>query len=110
MKRKIAILNLVFMALVQFTIGYKSFHVFSHHVEHKTHTEHSIKGKAIVSADTHEECSVCDFHFDFFIAPQQFCLKLDFPYTHIPYTYNSIEGHASFSGSLFTLRGPPALA
>lgn len=110
MKRKIAILNLVLMVVVQFTIAYKSFHAFSHHLEPKAHTEHSHGAKALVSAHSHEECSVCDFHFDFFIAPQQFFLKLGFPYTHIPYKYNSIEGYASFTGSLFALRAPPALA
>jgi hypothetical protein len=110
MKRKIAIFNLVLMALVQFTIAYKSFHAFSHHNHAEEHkTEHALKFKAELTADHHEDCKVCDFHFDFFTAPQQFFLKLHFPYYHIAYTFNVVEGYANFPGSLFSLRGPPAL-
>lgn len=110
MKRKIAIFNLVLMALVQFTIAFKSFHAFSHHNHAEEHkTAHALKYKAELTADNHEDCKVCDFHFDFFTAPQQFFLKLHFPYYHIAYTFNVVEGFANFPGSLFSLRGPPAL-
>lgn len=110
MKRKFAIFNLALMALVQLTIAYQSFHAFSHqHV----HEHHEIKKEAKhFSAHDHEheeDCSICDFHFDYFIAPQEFCCRLDFPFKPIPYSFSSIEGNTAFAGSLYAHRGPPSL-
>jgi len=114
MKRKFAIFNLALMALVQLTIAYQSFHAFSHtHEPFAHHKELKKETKQLVSADNHEheeDCSVCDFHFDYFIQPQQFCLRLDFPFTQIPYRFNSVENNvAAFAGSLFSHRGPPTV-
>jgi len=113
MKRQFAIFNLVLMAIVQFTIGYQSLHAFSHEHHAETHTVQQLKKeyKHTVAAVDHddEDCSVCHFHFDFFVAPTQFFLKLDFPYKSIPYTFSSKESNAFFAGSLFALRAPPAL-
>jgi hypothetical protein len=110
MKRKFALFNLVLMVLVLFATAYQSFHAFSHeHIGH-LHEHHEKKAKHFSAHDqSHddEDCSVCDFHFDFFTAPPQFCLRLDFPFKAIPYTFNSIEGEVNFCGSLFALRGPP---
>lgn len=111
MKRKFAIFNLALMALVQLTIAWQSFHAFSHTNDAFEHHELKKEAKQF-SANTHEheeDCSVCDFHFDYFIQPQQFCLRLDFPFKQIPYRFNSIEGPAAFAGSLFSHRGPPAV-
>lgn len=112
MKRKFAIFNLALMALVQLTIAYQSFHAFSHTHDAFEHHEHITLNKSAkqFSADTHEheeDCSVCDFHFDYFIQPQEFCLRLDFPFTQIPYRFSSVEGASAFAGSLFSHRGPP---
>ncbi|MGV3460308.1 MAG: hypothetical protein ACO1N9_07635 [Flavobacterium sp.] len=107
MKRKFAIFNLALMVLVLFATAYQSFHAFSHT---HNHSHHEKKAKHFSGADqSHddEDCSVCDFHFDFFTAPPQFCLRLYFPFKEIPYTFNSVEGSANFCGSLFDLRGPP---
>lgn len=113
MKRKFAIFNLALMALVQLTIAYQSFHAFSHSHEPFAHkTELKKEGKQLTADNTsHEEdCSVCDFHFDYFIQPQQFCLRLDFSFNEIPYRFNSIENVAmAFAGSLFSHRGPPSV-
>ena len=113
MKRKFAIFNLVLMTIVQFTIGYQSFHAFSHKHYAENHTASVLKKKFkhTVTANNHEneDCSVCDFHFDFFVAPAQFCLKLDFPFKSIPYTVAGKESNAFFAGSLFALRAPPSL-
>ena len=110
MKRKFAIFNLALMTLVLFATAYQSFHAFSHGLTAgHNHAHHEKKAKHFSGHDSHndEDCSVCDFHFDFFTAPPQFCLRLDFPFREIPYTFNSIEGSANFCGSLFALRGPP---
>jgi hypothetical protein len=113
MKRKFALFNLALMALVQLTIAYQSFHAFSHkHVaEQHTAQTQSKDAKHTLTADIHQgedNCAVCDFHFDFFVAPPQFCLTLDFAFTPIPYSYSSKESATFFSGSLFALRAPPA--
>lgn len=112
MKRKFAIFNLALMALVQLTIAFQSFHAFSH--THNAYAHHELKKEAKQFSANHEhedeDCSVCDFHFDYFIQPQQFCLRLDFPFQEIPYRFNSIENAATaFAGSLFSHRGPPTL-
>jgi hypothetical protein len=116
MKRKFAIFNLALMAVVLLTTAYQSFHAFSHQhfAAGHNHEHHEVKKQAKqFSAADHEhedeDCSICDFHFDYFVAPQQFCLRLDFPFKEIPYTFSSIEGTANFAGSLFAHRGPPAI-
>lgn len=112
MKRKFAIFNLALMAVVLLATAYQSFHAFSHNhfAEAAHHHTHKKEAKHF-GMDSHdhedEDCSVCDFHFDYFVAPQEFCLRLDFPYHPIPYRFSSIEGSAAFAGSLFAHRGPP---
>lgn len=112
MKRKFAIFNLALMAVVLLTTAYQSFHAFSHSHKGHDHAQHETKkeGKHFGAHQEHDEehCSVLDFHFDYFVAPQEFFLRFDFPFKEIPYTFSSIEGTANFAGSLFAHRGPPA--
>lgn len=115
MKRRFAIFNLALMAVVQFAIAFQSFHAFTHHHdhehEHKHHHTTALKHKAdVAAADDEHSCSVCDFHFDFFTAPNQFYLKLDFAFFEIPYQFKTTEEPVTFCGSLFALRAPPALS
>lgn len=110
MKRRFAILNMILMAVVLFTTAWHSVHAFSH--EHFEHSKHQSKkqGTQFIALDhEHEHCTTCDFHFDYFIAPQQFCLRLDFPFKPIPYSVGDKRDNIFFSGSLFALRAPPAL-
>jgi hypothetical protein len=97
------------MAVVLFTTAWHSFHAFSHEHHEVAHHHHLKKEVTHFSSDNHEDCSTCDFHFDYFVAPQQFCLRLDISYQPIPYTFSSIEGSACFGGSLFALRAPPTV-
>ncbi|MCW4470830.1 hypothetical protein OGH69_17810 [Flavobacterium sp. MFBS3-15] len=113
MKRKFAIFNLALMAVVLLATAYQSFHAFSHKHFAESGHHHTYKKEAKhfgMDSHGHEEddCSVCDFHFDYFVAPQEFCLRFDFPFKAIPYTFSSIEGSPAFAGSLFALRGPPS--
>jgi hypothetical protein len=108
MKRKFAIVNLALMAVVQLTIAWQSFHAFSH--EHSHAVPQKKESKQFSNNYSHEEdCSICDFHFDYFIAPQEFCCRLDFLFKPIPYSFSSIEGSAAFAGSLYAHRGPPVV-
>jgi len=114
MKRKFALFNLALMALVQLTIAYQSFHAFSHEHYAEQHTTQRLKKQSaqdLSENHTHnDDCDVCDFHFDFFVAPPQFCLGLSFAFTPIPYSYSTAENSVFFAGSLFALRAPPVLA
>ncbi|WP_417352438.1 hypothetical protein [Flavobacterium alkalisoli] len=116
MKRKFAIFNLALMAVVLLTTAFQSFHAFSHehyaagHYHKHTEVSKTVKqfsGTHNTQQHDDDDCYVCSFHFDFFVAPQQFCLRLYFPYKQIHYTFSSIEGSPSFAGSLFAHRGPP---
>jgi hypothetical protein len=115
MKRKFAIFNLALMAVVLFTTAYQSFHAFSHrHFAGQDSHHHEItKAAKQFAADDDsqddEDCSVCDFHFDYFVAPQEFCLTLEFPFKPIPYTFSATESNTFFAGSLFALRAPPVV-
>lgn len=114
MKRKFAIFNLVLMAVVLIATAYQSFHAFSHeHFAVHLHEHHELKKEKNLNTADHEhedqDCSTCDFHFDYFVAPQEFCLRLDFPLQPIPYTFSSKESNVFFAGSLFALRAPPVL-
>jgi hypothetical protein len=109
MKRKFAIFNLALMALVQLTIAYQSFHAFSHQHAHGQHeVKKESKQFSALDHEHEEDCSICDFHFDYFIAPQEFCCRLDFPFKPIPYSFSSIESNTAFAGSLYAHRGPPS--
>ena len=107
LKRKFALFNLALMALVQVTIAYQSFHAFTHEHAHHGFKKEAKHFSAVDHEQEEDDCSICDFHFDYFIAPQEFCLRLDFPFKPIPYSFNSVEGDTAFSGSLYAHRGPP---
>ncbi|WP_294823506.1 DUF2946 family protein [uncultured Flavobacterium sp.] len=115
MKRKFALFNLALMAVVLIATAYQSFHAFSHqyfaesihHHDHKKEARHF--GMDSHDHENDSDCSVCDFHFDYFVAPQEFCLSFDFPFKPIPYTFSSIENATAFAGSLFSHRGPPVV-
>jgi len=114
MKRKFALFNLALMALVQVAIAYQSFHAFTHKhpAENYTVAGHTKQSKELHTdhvTNDNGNCKVCDFHFDFFVAPQQFCLTLNFDFTPIPYSYASTESNTFFTGSLFALRAPPVV-
>ena len=110
MKRKFALFNLTLMALVLFTTAFQSFHAFTH--EHNTgrHSKKTGSHFDVNQSSGDDDCAICHFHFDFFTAPEQFCLRLNFSFKEIPYTFTVIEGTPSFNGSLFAHRGPPAIA
>lgn len=112
MKRRFAIFNLVLMAVVLLTTVYQSLHAFTHeHFEVHLHEHHEQKKAKQFSGVDHEHeedhCSTCDFHFDYFVAPQEFFLKLDFPFVPYHYSFSIVKANAFFAGSLFALRAPP---
>jgi hypothetical protein len=114
MKRKFAIVNLFLMAVVLIATAYQSFHAFSHeHFAVQLHQHGELKKEKQVSSSDHdhedEDCATCDFHFDYFVAPQEICLRLDFPFQPFHYSFSGKQSNSFFAGSLFALRAPPTL-
>lgn len=109
MKSKIATLNLYLMAAVLFTILFQSVHQYGELVadyfEQTEKSSHSHDGLSHQHSD--DDCSVCDFSFWYYLEPTVLTYRFDFPLKPIPYIYGETEIHSCFSGSLFSLRGPP---
>ena len=99
------------MAAVLFTILFQSVHRYGELIA--DYFEHS--KKEILSHDhlTHQhsddDCSVCDFNFWFYLEPSVLTYRFDFPLKPIPYQNYKPEYSTCFSGSLFSLRGPPQI-
>jgi len=109
MKKKLAILNLYLMSAVLFTILFQSLHTYRHLVaDYFDETEvchHSHDG--VSHQHSEESCSICDFHFWFYTQPEVLTYRFDFPIKPVPYLYQEQALITTFSGSLFSHRGPP---
>ena len=112
MKRNKLIVSLSMVFTVLFSILFQSFHTYEHlskqltekHCDHKynvsgteiTHQHHNI-----------DHCFVCHFAISSYLNPTQFSYKLRVASSEIPYFYIANENVISFSGSLYSHRGPP---
>lgn len=111
MKKKIAILNFVLMLSVVLAVSYQSLHIFLHH----NHTEKEIvtiqKTNTTFSKTITEkqDCHTCDFKFASFLSPENFAYSFFFPFKESPYSFSVKEALSFFTGSLYSLRGPPFL-
>lgn len=112
MKKKLVIVNLYLMMAVLFTILFQSVHTYRHliedYFEEPEHCDHSQNG--LSHHHNADDCSVCDFAFWYYIKPPIFNYRLYFPLKPVPYIYKEVEQISSFSGSLFSYRGPPQSA
>ena len=99
------------MAAVLFTILFQSVHRYGELVAN--YFEHSKKEFQSHDHLTHQhsddDCSVCDFNFWFYLEPSVLTYRFDFPIKPKPYLYSQTEINSCFSGSLFSLRGPPQI-
>ena len=109
MKKKLAILNLYLMSAVLFTILFQSLHTYEYlvadYVEETEVCHHSHDGFSHQHSE--DSCSICDFHFWFYTQPDVLTYRFDFPIKPVPYLYQEQAPISSFSGSLFSHRGPP---
>jgi hypothetical protein len=113
MKKRFAIINSALAVAVLFSMLLQSVHSFEHlrHVFSEKECHHQYTGQADISHQHHpfDECFVCEFTFSAFITPQTFSYSVYFTPEYIP--YNSAiptEAVFSFSGSSYSLRGPPS--
>jgi hypothetical protein len=109
MKKKLAILNLYLMSAVLFTILFQSLHTYQYlvadDVQETEVCHHSHDGFSHQHSE--EDCSICDFHFWFYIQPEVLTYRFDLPIKPVPYLIKEQAIISTFSGSLFSHRGPP---
>jgi hypothetical protein len=100
------------MIAVLFSMLLQSAHSFVHISElfSKKECHHQYTGQTEISHQHHpfDECFVCEFTFSAFITPQHFSYSFHTPQGIIPYFCTSTEIVFSFSGSSYSLRGPPS--
>jgi hypothetical protein len=108
MKKKLQFINLGLMLAVLFAVSYQSLHAFSHQVNEDFEYHQSKSNKNLVyKISEKEDCPVCDFKFAAFLSPEVFTFKFTPFYQNVTYLFSIPENIIAFSGSLYSLRGPP---
>ncbi|MBK0369296.1 hypothetical protein [Flavobacterium agrisoli] len=116
MKNKQLILSFTLAVTVLFSILFQSIHSYEHlkqqlaqvdchhHYNTANHTEITHKHHAF------EMCSVCHFSFSYSVAPQDFSFQVLHFQQLLSCAIIIPDGIISFSGSSYSLRGPPVIA
>jgi hypothetical protein len=112
MKKKQLIISLSLALTVLFSILFQSIHTYEHFIKQFLQTECHHKHNGTAAQITHQHhsfdtCKVCHFTFGTYVAPKSFAYKLLSNYKEVPYFYKTAKGILSFSGSLYSHRGPP---
>ncbi|MFV8360393.1 hypothetical protein [Flavobacterium sp. LS1P3] len=112
MKKNKLIVSLSLIVTVLFSMLFQSFHTYEHLEKQlskkQCHHKYNVTGTEI----THQHhkldhCYVCEFAFGSYITPKDFSYQLYSNSAEIPYFFTTAETVISFSGSLYSLRGPP---
>ena len=99
------------MLAVVFAICYQSLHYFSHHLRNDSehYHSHSKSSKNLVyKISEKEDCPICDFKFAAFLSSEIFTFQFIPFYQNVTYLFSIPENVIAFSGSLYSLRGPPS--
>ena len=111
MKRKQFILNLSLIVAVLFSIVFQSIDGIGHLKETFSQKEchHTYNSKAEFTHQHHnfDHCYVCQFGFSSFVTPTKYAYTFLAGNYKIPYFFTNSESVVSFSGSLYSHRGPP---
>jgi hypothetical protein len=112
MKKKQLIISLSLAVTVLFSILFQSLHTYGHFVKEFFQTECHHKHNGTTAQITHKHhsfdtCKVCHFTFGSYVAPKVLVYTLISNYKVAPYFYKTARAIVSFSGSLYSLRGPP---
>jgi hypothetical protein len=113
MKKKQLIISLSLAVAVLFSILFQSLHDYEHFVKLLSQTECHHKYNVTNTEITHqhhkyEQCVVCHLSFGSYISPEIVTYKFQSDYKLIPYFFTTSEKVIPFTGSLYSLRGPPA--
>ncbi|WP_339835128.1 hypothetical protein [uncultured Flavobacterium sp.] len=99
------------MLAVLFAVCYQSLHAFSHSVNDKfdhNHSHSKSEKNLVYKVSEKENCPVCDFKFAAFLSPEIFTFQFIPFYQNVRYLFSIPENIIAFSGSLYSLRGPPS--
>ncbi|OCB76655.1 hypothetical protein [Flavobacterium crassostreae] len=112
MKKKSLVLSLSLAMTVLFSILFQSLHTYAHFVAQFSQTECHHKPSNNTTEITHqhhafEQCTVCHFTLGNYVSPSVFSYVLHTNYKLIPYFLFNSPKVVSFSGSLYSYRGPP---
>lgn len=113
MKKKLVIVNLSLVMAVLFSILFQSLHSYEHlakqFAEKQCHHKYNIGKTEFTHHHTDfDHCFVCEFTLSNFISPDSFTFKLQTEQQEIPYFFHTTEASEYFSGSSYSLRGPPS--
>jgi len=111
MKKNKLIISLSLAIAVLFSILFQSIHTYEHLEKQlpqkQCHHKYSSSSEITHQHHNFDHCNVCEFSFGSYISPKQFSYQLYSTYKQIPYFIGAKETVLSFSGSLYSLRGPP---
>lgn len=97
------------MFSVLFAILFQSLHSYEHFLgDEITIVQQDSRQHDLHHNDhNHEKCFVCEFTFSSFLNGENSTFTLFFEFVKVPYQFPTPEIAAFFSGSSFSLRGPP---
>ncbi|PKB16975.1 hypothetical protein CLU82_2134 [Flavobacterium sp. 5] len=111
MKRKQLIINLSLVVAVLFSILFQSFDSIGHlqekFSEKQCHHAYNSSSEFTHQHHSFDHCYVCQFGFSSFITPIKYSYAFLAGNYNIPYFSTYAESIFSFSGSLYSHRGPP---
>lgn len=111
MKKKQLITSLFFAVAILFSILFQSFHGYEHMEKQlsqkECHHKYNSSSEITHQHKGFDHCFVCEFTFGSYISPKEFSYQLYPIHKEIPYFFKAEETILSFSGSLYSLRGPP---
>ena len=112
MKKNKLIVSLSLVVTVLFSMLFQSLHTYEHLAkqlsEKQCHHKYNVTGTEITHQHQKvDHCYVCEFALGSYITPKDFSYQLYSSSLEIPYFFTATETVISFSGSLYSLRGPP---
>ena len=112
MKKNKLIVSLSLVVTVLFSLLCQSLHTYEHLAkqlsEKQCHHKYNVTGTEITHQHQKvDHCYVCEFSFGSYITPKDFSYLVYSSSEEIPYFFIVPETVISFSGSLYSLRGPP---
>jgi hypothetical protein len=101
---------MMLMMAVLFTMLFQSVHVYRHWIaDASSDTEKCHHESSLHHHNSDDDCGLCDFSFWYYVQTDVFNYSFYFPQAQIPYLLKEVAVVFSFSGSIFSLRAPPAL-
>ena len=113
MQNKKLIISMSLVMTVLFSILFQSLHTYEHFVQQfadkECHHKKNNYGEPEITHQHHsvDDCKVCQFNFGSYTTPKVFAFKLFSNFKQVPYFHSAQERMFVFSGSMYSLRGPP---